>query len=66
MGLITLIVLNYKYNREMIFDGVISIKAINTTSGYFLYNVKYYTKDGDISTCNISSYNWDEIKIIHQ
>lgn len=66
MNFMTLIFLSYKYNKEMVFDRVTSIKVISTTSGYFLYNVKYYTENGDMRIYNISSYEWDEIKIIHQ
>ena len=66
MRMVTLIAINHKHNREMILDGVISIKVITTKSGYFLYNVKVSTEDGDIYTHNISTYEWDEIRILHQ
>lgn len=66
MRMVTLIAINHKHNREMILDGVISIKVITTKSGYFLYNVKVSTREGDIYTHNISTYEWDEIRILHQ
>lgn len=66
MRMVTLIATNHKHNREMILDGVMSIKVITTKSGYFLYNVKVSTMDGDVYTHNISSYEWDEIRILHQ
>lgn len=65
MRLVTLIATNHKHNREMILDGVTSIKVITTKSGYFLYNVEGCTKDGDIYIHNISTYEWDEIRILH-
>lgn len=66
MRMVILIATNHKHNREMIIDGVISIKVITTWSGYFLYIVKSSTKDGYLHINNISTYEWPEIRILHQ
>ena len=64
MRMVELTAIDHKNQREMHLTGVIRVNVITTKSGYLCYNVTFIHA-GETYQTNISTYIWDEIRLIH-